>query len=177
MFCMHRLFSLIFFVLVSQKQFFDLATYFSNLWHILIAEKLIVLLRDGRKLLGTLCSFDQFGKPLLHPLSLVFSSYYYFEPLMFCFIILLCSKCCSSGCLWTSNCWGAILWCSSWSICDTGRECCFDWRIGNDLCCIRKCPWPNSYLHVDVINMVLHWAGPRKGGTPCSHDMCLRSRN
>jgi len=96
---MHQLFSMIFFVLVSQKQFFDLATYFNNLLHILIAEKLIVLLRDGRKLLGTLCSFDQFGKPLLHPLSLVFSSYYYFETLMFCFIILLCSKCCSSGCL------------------------------------------------------------------------------
>jgi len=30
---MHRLFSLIFFVLVSQKQFFVLATYFNNLSH------------------------------------------------------------------------------------------------------------------------------------------------
>lgn len=27
-----------------------------------LAEKLLVLLRDGRKLLGLLCSFDQFGK-------------------------------------------------------------------------------------------------------------------
>jgi hypothetical protein len=34
------------------------------------AEKLIVLLRDGRKLLGILCSFDQFGMPLLDPLFL-----------------------------------------------------------------------------------------------------------
>jgi U6 snRNA-associated Sm-like protein LSm1 len=29
-------------------------------------EKLIVLLRDGRKLLGTLCSFDQFGTVYPH---------------------------------------------------------------------------------------------------------------
>jgi hypothetical protein len=42
----------------------------TNFLHILITEKLIVLLRDGRKLLGTLCSFDQFGMPLLHPLVL-----------------------------------------------------------------------------------------------------------
>ncbi|KAG8064678.1 hypothetical protein GUJ93_ZPchr0004g40484 [Zizania palustris] len=31
----------------------------------LIPEKLIVLLRDGRKLLGTLCSFDQFANVVL----------------------------------------------------------------------------------------------------------------
>lgn len=30
-----------------------------------VLEKLIVLLRDGRKLLGTLCSFDQFANVVL----------------------------------------------------------------------------------------------------------------
>nr|CAB3484635.1 unnamed protein product [Digitaria exilis] len=44
---------------------FCLATYFVDFFHILIAEKLIVLLRDGRKLLGTLCSFDQFANVVL----------------------------------------------------------------------------------------------------------------
>lgn len=36
------------------------------------AEKLLVLLRDGRKLMGTLCSFDQFGTVFLFPCTNTF---------------------------------------------------------------------------------------------------------
>ena len=43
------------------EQFFLLAIIFCGLKLVNAAEKLLVLLRDGRKLLGILRSFDQFG--------------------------------------------------------------------------------------------------------------------
>jgi len=43
---------------------FVLCTYLYGLTIIVVVEKLLVLLRDGRKLMGTLRSFDQFGTNL-----------------------------------------------------------------------------------------------------------------
>lgn len=40
------------------------------------AEKLLVLLRDGRKLMGTLCSFDQFGTIFLFPFTNTFNFFF-----------------------------------------------------------------------------------------------------
>ncbi|KAJ0006830.1 hypothetical protein Pint_29183 [Pistacia integerrima] len=47
----------------------SLASYLDIVWgpytSFYAAEKLLVLLRDGRKLMGTLCSFDQFANAVL----------------------------------------------------------------------------------------------------------------
>jgi small nuclear ribonucleoprotein (snRNP)-like protein len=36
---------------------------FLTLFHCVIAEKVIIVLRDGKKLIGVLRSYDQFGAP------------------------------------------------------------------------------------------------------------------
>lgn len=102
--------------------------YFDSLC--LSTEKLLVLLRDGRKLLGILRSFDQFGIHLWFPWFVLPSWAYVLQLLIHGTLLFPQSKCCSWRCLWASNCRRSLLWYPSRSLCDPWGECCLNWGTG-----------------------------------------------
>lgn len=102
--------------------------YFDSLC--LSTEKLLVLLRDGRKLLGILRSFDQFGIHLWFPWFVLPSWAYVLQLLIHGTLLFPQSKCCSWRCLWASNCRRSLLWYTSRSICNPRGKRCLNRRTG-----------------------------------------------
>lgn len=109
--------------------FLLLAGYVFGSYSLIIAtEKLLVLLRDGRKLLGILRSFDQFGTPVTNYLVKGYTCHQFFNDRK-CHI-RLCSQRRDWGSMWKGYCGRSLLRHSFGPLHNSWRKRCFNWRAG-----------------------------------------------